>query len=226
MRRSPLKPPSGAFLFGHFFSRTLLVATVISLGLVGLNLALIYRPAHAAPFNVSLTSDTLPNGVPGELRFAINQVNASSGLQTIDFAIPAAGVQTIALAAPLPSISTPVTIDGTTQPGATCGPAFNLLIQITAGGTFGAAGDGFTFVAGSNGSTINGLVLNGFPVNGISLSNSGGNTVTCSFLGTDATGTVAVPNGGRGIVIDNASQNNLIGGTTATARNILSGNTG
>lgn len=48
-----------------------------------------------------------------------------------------------------------------------------------------------------------------------------GNTVQGNFIGTDATGNVAL--GGNGVTIG-ASHNNLIGGTVAGARNVISGN--
>ena len=53
---------------------------------------------------------------PGSLRHAIQQANASPGVDTITFAI-GSGYQTIALASALPTITDSVIIDGTTQPG-------------------------------------------------------------------------------------------------------------
>ncbi len=44
-----------------------------------------------------------------------------------------------------------------------------------------------------------------------------------NFIGTDVTGTVALGNGGVGVVIENSSQN-VVGGTTSDARNIISAN--
>jgi hypothetical protein len=46
-----------------------------------------------------------------------------------------------------------------------------------------------------------------------------------NYIGTDITGFVALPNSNDGVLIDGAP-NNLIGGTSAGSRNILSGNTG
>ena len=45
-----------------------------------------------------------------------------------------------------------------------------------------------------------------------------------NFIGTDVTGTVAIPNTNRAINILNGASNNIIGGTEAGARNIISGN--
>ncbi|MFI5454073.1 MAG: FG-GAP-like repeat-containing protein [Isosphaerales bacterium] len=54
---------------------------------------------------------------PGSLRQAILDSNAAGGSNTIAFALPGTGVQTIALASPLPQVTTPTLIDGSTQPG-------------------------------------------------------------------------------------------------------------
>ena len=62
-------------------------------------------------------STTADSG-PGSLRQAILDSNAATGsTNTIDFDIPGQGVQTIAPASPLPAITSPVLIDGTSQPG-------------------------------------------------------------------------------------------------------------
>ena len=192
--------------------------------MIGLNFGLSYRTARALMmFTVTSAGDT---GAANELRWAINKANGSGG-GIIKFNI-GSGLQTIMPNSPLPDITQQVTIDGMTQPGSpTCGPTFNLLIQITPSATFGATGDGLVFSGNSTGSTVRGLVINGFPYNGIKLTNGGNNTVTCSFLGTDPTGTMAQANGSRGILIEGASASNngnIIGGITPGDRNIISGN--
>src|SRR5262249_59734512 len=73
-------------------------------------------------------------------------------------------------------------------------------------------------------STVLGLVINGFASDGIVLSGSGGNTIAGNYIGTDATGTAAVPNGGSGTFV--AAPNNRIGGTAPGDGNVISGNTG
>ena len=78
--------------------------------------------------------------------------------------------------------------------------------------------------------TIGGLVTgarnlisgnsSGVVITGVSSSeNSSGNTIEGNYIGTDVTGTLGMANG-TGIQI-NASPNNLIGGTTAAARNVI-----
>jgi hypothetical protein len=65
-------------------------------------------------FVVNTTADS----GPGSLRQAILDANrVTAGTVAIDFAISGVGPHTIALQSPLPAISTPVLIDGTTQPG-------------------------------------------------------------------------------------------------------------
>src|SRR5262249_8095450 len=117
---------------------------------------------------------------------------------------------------PLPAITSPVTIDGISQGGAGYnGPP---LIELRGpGGSFVV--NGLNITAGS--STVKGLIINRFnPC--IRIDTNGGNTIAGNYIGTDATGTVDMGSTIDGIVILTA--NNTIGGTTAAARNIISGN--
>jgi hypothetical protein len=61
---------------------------------------------------------------------------------------------------------------------------------------------------------------------GILISNSGaiGNQILGNFIGTDVSGTVALANGSTGISVDSSASNNIIGGTTTGAGNLVSGN--
>ena len=69
-----------------------------------------------------------------------------------------------------------------------------------------------------------GNLISGNTYRGIDISSvSNHNLVQGNFIGTDATGTDTLGNGGDGIMI-HTSSNNLIGGTTPGARNIISGN--
>jgi len=70
------------------------------------------------------------------------------------------------------------------------------------------------------GNVISGNSANGIYLNGSSASN---NLVQGNFVGTDANGTNALGNANSGINISGAAQN-LIGGTVAGARNLVSGN--
>jgi hypothetical protein len=165
----------------------------------------------AATYTVSNTNDS----GTGSLRQAILSANGNSGLNTISFDISGTGPFTITPASVLPTITNPVVIDGTNQPGYAGTP----LIEIN-GSNIGANNDGLMVTAG--GSTVRGLAINRCPRDGIRLQGSGTNVIQGNFLGTDVTGTVAHGNGEGGVMID-GSVGNLVGGTNAAARNIISG---
>ena len=179
------------------------------------------------------------------LRAAIQEANATADLNAIQFSIPEAfrdpssGVVTIKPDSELPTITEPVFIQGYTQPGASVNTATkgtNAAPKIVLSGanilSFADDVSGLTVTGG--GTTIQGLVINGFKRDqsgfggtGIELLNVAGNTgnvISGNFIGTDASGTAAVPNGATGIATFPASTNNMIGGTTTVDRNLISGN--
>jgi len=128
-----------------------------------------------------------------------------------------AGIASITLASALATISDPVILDASLQPGYSSVP----MIELNGNAVVTTAG--LTITAGS--STVRGFIINRITSvtgNGISLTISGGNTITGNYIGTNAAGTAASANGNQGINITSA--NNIIGGTTAAARNIISGN--
>jgi hypothetical protein len=165
-------------------------------------------------FTVLTTNDS----GPASLRQAILSANANPGLDNIFFKIGSGGVQTITPTSELPTITDPVVIDGTTQPGFAGTP----LIELN-GGRQVAGVNGLTITAGS--SRVQGLVINRFPFLGILISGRGatGNVVQGNFIGTDVTGTQDLGNGETGVGITFAP-NNTIGGTAAGTRNVISGN--
>jgi hypothetical protein len=188
-------------------------------------------PLLAATFTVTNTNDS---GV-GSLRQAILDANAAVGSDTIAFAISGSGVHTIAPASALPDITSPVTIDGYTQPGSspnTNGPGLpdNSVHRIELDGmNAGVNVSGLRVYQGAGGSTIRGLVINRFSSRGIVLENStGSNHVEGNFIGTDATGTAAFGNGAGVHLLDDGSGEvgDVIGGTSPAARNVVSGNLG
>jgi len=197
-------------------------------------------PSETSEFSPAICSlivtNTLESGL-GSLREAIACANAVPNIDRdgdtvadpdpITFNIPGSGVQTISPAAALPTITDPVIIDGYTQPGAsanTNGPGLrsNAVLRVELNGTgAGAMSNGLTITSGD--STVRGLAINRFAQRGIVLESGGGNRLEGNFIGTNAAGTVDLGNSNDGILIDGAS-GNTIGGTTAAARNIISGN--
>lgn len=228
----------------NYKNKTVLRAFNQSLGAIILSLLLLSARADAATFTVNSTGDA-SDGNPGNgicdgggfctLRAAIEEANALNSVDLIAFNIPVGGVQTIAPLSPLPIITAPLTIDGFTQPGAT--PNTNpttqginavLMIELN-GANAGANADGLRILAGN--SIVRGLVINRFSDDGISVNDGDGNLIAGNFIGTDATGTIDLGNGGDGFATDSTllsilSHNNTIGGLTPDARNIISGNTG
>lgn len=90
---------------------------------------------------------------------------------------------------------------------------------------------GFGVVASNNliGGTTAGagnlISGNGFSEVDISGNLATGNSVQGNLIGTNATGTQAITSTGYGIQISSAASNNVIGGTTANARNVIAGST-
>ena len=161
---------------------------------------------------------TNSNNGPGSLREAIENANRTPGIDTINFNIQGGGTRVISLINQLPEITEAIVIDGATQPGG------RVVIDGTGAG-FGAEG---LIVRGGN-SRIRGLVFNNFTSSsigqggdGIVLLTNGGNVVEGNIVGLNAAGNAAVGNT-FGVYVVNSS-NNLIGGTTPEARNIISGN--
>jgi hypothetical protein len=170
-------------------------------------LAIAAASAGADTYTVVNTNDT----GAGSLRQAITDANAHGGSNTIVFTIPGSGVHTIDVPTQLPWVTSPVVIDGTTQPGYAGAP----LIEIHGEGVAGI----YIYAGGS---TLRGLVLNGFGT-AVLLQSAGGNVIQGCYVGTDATGTVSDSSLGEGIRLI-SSNGNTIGGTSAGAGNLISGN--
>jgi hypothetical protein len=181
---------------------------------------------HAlATFTVTTVNDVI-NAGDGvmSLREAIIAANGAAGADTIVFNIPGAGLHTINLISALPVITGRVTIDGYTETGAsanTLAVGNNAVLLIELNGASAGAASGLTLGAGSDGSTIRGLIINRFGTNGIQI-NSTGNLIIGNWIGLDATGTADLGNAMDGITV--SANNNTIGTAAAADRNVLSGN--
>ncbi len=111
-------------------SRYLLPLVILLIGVITPTF-LFTMKASAATFEVDstldATDDDIGNGLCDDgsgnctLRAAIQEANATPESDTITFAIAGAGPHTIALLDFLPEITTPITINGASQTGATCG---------------------------------------------------------------------------------------------------------
>jgi Right handed beta helix region len=178
------------------------------------------RFSIAAIFTVTNTNDSGPSS----LRQAILDANANAGLDTIRFSI-GSGPQTIAPLSPLPAITDPVTIDGTTQPGY-AGPP---LIELS-GANAGAGADGIAIMAG--GSTVLALVINRFQAsflggggNGVFISGAGSSYVNRCYIGTNAAGTAVLGNAGDGVLISSSNFNGIGNASRFSQEgNLISGN--
>jgi Right handed beta helix region len=85
---------------------------------------------------------------------------------------------------------------------------------------------GSTATGTGNVTQTGGNVISGNSEWGVYISDSGTNrnTVQNDYIGTNVNGNGAVPNGFNGLDVVNSAASNTIGGTTAAARNVISGN--
>lgn len=194
-------------------------ASIQSLPKTGFTNATLTIPMGAPANTLVVTvTDDIEDGVCNahcSLRDAIMAANARPGADTIVFNL-GVGTPVIRTTGYLPIITDPVVINGNTG-GAT---RVELNLEQLSGGE---TEPGALTVIGGN-STISGLVIGGYLKPGIVLQGNGGNTIKNCYIGTNASGTAAQGNTGAGIFI-NGVPNNIIGGTTANERNVISGNT-
>lgn len=89
-------------------------------------------------------------------------------------------------------------------------------------GGFGVGGDAFDSLIGGTVSGSGNLISGN--LGGAIFVSGSGHRIQGNFIGTNAAGTAAVPNGGTGI--ESGASATLIGGTSTGARNVISGNRG
>jgi trimeric autotransporter adhesin len=146
----------------------------------------------------------------GSLREALLSANAAPGGDSITFAV--AGTISLTSGA-LPTITSPVEIQGNTAPGYAGAPVVEVDFNHFSGLQFGA---------GSSGSELTSLSLVDSGTFGVSLSSVTEVSVTNNFVGIDLNG-ASVPNLGHGIVLSSADHN-FIGTTEPSGGNIFSSN--
>ncbi|HEY3026764.1 MAG TPA: Ig-like domain-containing protein, partial [Pyrinomonadaceae bacterium] len=181
-------------------------------------------------FTVNSTADPGTGGCDLSectLREAITAANAAAGADNISFNIPGGGVKTITPTSFLPSITSPVVLDGYTQPGASSNtlPDNDNAVLMIVVDLSAAGGGGISISAGS--STVRGLVINHGGNSAISMDTNGNNIIEGNFIGTNAAGatdTTPALGTANGVLVQFGSSNNIIGGTTPAARNLISNN--
>lgn len=182
-----------------------------------------------SPLLVTTSTDTIDSGDGlTSLREAILYANSNADLSTITFNIPGSALRSIKPVTELPEITSPVIIDGYSQPGASpntllAGNDAVLLIELDGSSiTGGTQIYGVTLSGG--GSSVRGLVINRFVDGGLSIAGPGGNSIVGNWIGTNADGlTAPTISNKEGITIVNSS-NNAIGGVLPGDHNIISGN--
>lgn len=168
---------------------------------------------RGAVFTVTNVADS----GPGTLRSAITNANATPGSDFIHFNLTGTGPFTIAPLSPLPALTDPVVIDGTTQPGYAGLPLLRLN-----GTAAGAASSGFRLESGASGSTIRGLSIIAFSRYGVEVVGGASNVIAACHLGVDVDGLTPVANSG-GVFLKGATDC-IVGGETPGAGNVISGN--
>lgn len=189
-------------------------------------------PHATSTFTVTSTDDNGNNfnPSPGSLRAAIVAADNNPDPSTIDFNIPGAGPFTIDVSTSLPTIVTPVTIDGYTQPGTspnTLAKGTDAVVLIGLRGAGASSGNGITIAADNT--TVRGLALNQFAY-GIWISAGTGIAIEGNFIGVDFdgmhsssnhTGIITDPDGPIGTV---RIGTNADGSDDLAERNLISGN--
>ncbi|HEY5298240.1 MAG TPA: M12 family metallopeptidase [Verrucomicrobiae bacterium] len=175
----------------------------------------------------NIVTNSLDNG-PGSLRAALYYAFDHPGT-TISFNIPMSdagfsnNVFNILPSDGFPSLVHATILDGSTEPVHANPNGPQILFNGILGQSLSIYPSGLQF-KGTN-CVARSFIINNFPEAGVLItgSNAVGNTVSGCYLGTDATGTLAAPNVYYPIEIDDGAVSNVVGGTTATARNIISG---
>jgi hypothetical protein len=186
--------------------------------LIALLASAVAAPASSATFTVTNTTDA----DVGSLRWAISESRATAGPHRIVFDVPGDVVHLIQLQSALPTLTNPVAIDATTQPGYVSFPGIAGTPRIElSGALLGGSPIGITLNPSADGSSIRGMSVGNFD-RGIVLAAAQPCTLAANPIGCDASGTVERQNQ-FGIHII-AGANHLVGGSNAKARNVISGN--
>ena len=193
---------------------------------------IVYEPAQAIG-SIIVVDTTADNTTADGFCSLREAIIASNNNATVDTCGPGTGDDAIFfnlgsgnpqinIFSPLPLITAPVTINGAT------GGATRVVLHR---GKLASSGHGLNIQFSATGTTIRGLVINNMSSAGINVF-ANNVTIAGNFIGTDASGTVAMSNGDVGINASN--MNETIGGIAGTTPggactgdcNLISGNTG
>nr|MBX2881199.1 DUF4347 domain-containing protein [Granulosicoccus sp.] len=163
-------------------------------------------------------TNTLDDGSPGSLRWAIDQANSNLGNDTIEFNIAGSGSQVINLGSALPTIIESVTIDATTQTDWS-EQSFLAIVIDGNNGVF----DALTFSASADNSEIRGLIVRDMGQHAIVIqSGASGIAVAGNWLGKyDSDGSIVSGEDNAGVGVYVYGDNNIIGGSTDADRNVI-----
>lgn len=175
--------------------------------------------ARADVYTVVNTNDA---GI-GSLRQAILDANANEGPDGIFFPIPGDDLHVITPQSELPILVGPTIVTGLTEEGSSCSSWPPTLRVVIDGFQAGPDANGLRLLGDD--SLVAGLVIRNFTGFGIDIQNNENTLVRCNFIGTNASGTAALPNAAGGIRVF-SSVNSEIGGTLVSRRNLISGNGG
>jgi CSLREA domain-containing protein len=206
--------------FQSNWSRHTVRAGIVTLALAFSLLEYDPRTAHGATFVVNVAGDTNDGACqpynpvnPGPdctLREAIIAANSTPAFDTINFGglFAVSTVLTITPSSELPTVLFPTVIDGSTAGAG----RVNL-----DGSDAGSLASGLRLIGGS---TVRGFAIYDFAA-GITVSGGSGNLIENNYVGINADQSLA--GNDFGVYIDD-SDGNIIGGTTAAKRNVISGN--
>jgi len=178
----------------------------------------------ATQYSVITTADS---GI-GSLRDAIIQANASPNPATISFNIPGACPRVIALATALPQITSPVIVNGATQPGSSVNSdpdIFDADLCVLVKPASGTLPTGFVVPNSANAAslTLRGLGIGGFG-QPVMLLGGANHVIAGNQFGGSVAG-VALPGAGLSAISIgvNASGSLIVGGNSLADRNVIGG---
>jgi len=162
-------------------------------------------------------TDDTKDGSQCSLRAALQEANAQSGSDKIEFELPASEGKRIAPAAPFPVISGPVTIDGLTQGGSRRGPSTEPVINIS--GSLQTGNEPGLDVQAPN-VEIKGLILTSFKFGPSIRLGGGSGKVLGNWFGVRRSGN-SWKASKNGVGVEVRSAGNQIGGAGTEAANVF-----